>query len=286
MTTRRNFFKQALLMGGGSLVAGPVLTKTFAVKNDQKGTNKIKENPVIASDWWAIAGNPDLGKYTSKDQQPVDFAVWQADDGTWQLWSCIRGTKAGKHTRLFYRWQAKSLTDKYWTPMGIAMMADTSVGETSGGLQAPYVFKTGDTYYMVYGDWNSICLAKSKDGKHFTRVLNEDGESALFSGPYNNTRDPMVIKVNGLYYCYYMGHTNKDGTIMFNGQKVKMKYKSAIFCRTSSDLKNWSKSVMVSAGGDPANEASWWGGDAECPHVVKKMATTIYSETRFMERTT
>ena len=60
--------------------------------------------PRIISDWWQVAGNPDLGAYGRPGQQPVDFAVWQAADGTWQLWSCIRHTACGGQTRLFYRW--------------------------------------------------------------------------------------------------------------------------------------------------------------------------------------
>jgi hypothetical protein len=49
--------------------------------------------PRIAGDWWTVAGNPDLGDLTSPKQQPVDFSIWQAADGTWQLWSCIRNTR-------------------------------------------------------------------------------------------------------------------------------------------------------------------------------------------------
>jgi len=45
--------------------------------------------PDIDGQWWTVAGNPDLGPLTSPKQQPVDFGVWQAADGTWQLWSCI-----------------------------------------------------------------------------------------------------------------------------------------------------------------------------------------------------
>ncbi len=47
--------------------------------------------PQIDGDWRVVARQPDLGPYTTPKQQPVDFAVWQAADGTWQLWSCIRG---------------------------------------------------------------------------------------------------------------------------------------------------------------------------------------------------
>ena len=64
--------------------------------------------PTIDGDWWQVAGDPDLGEYTTPKQQPVDFGVWQAADGTWQLWSCIRHTNCGGNTRLFYRWVAKA----------------------------------------------------------------------------------------------------------------------------------------------------------------------------------
>jgi beta-xylosidase len=142
--------------------------------------------------------------------------------------------------------------------MGIAMEADTAFGESKGGLQAPHVFKEKDRFYMVYGNWQRICLASSRDGKAFTRVLNERGQPDLFTGPYENTRDPMVLKLGDLFYCYYMGH------------KKGAEYQSAIFCRTSRDLESWSEPTMVSAGGSAAAHTNWFGGDAECPFVVNK----------------
>jgi hypothetical protein len=223
-------------------------------------TVALAENsiPKISGKWWPVAGNPDLGKYTSDKQEPVDFAIWQAADGTWQLWSCIRNTKGEGHTRLFYRWEGRNLTDTNWSPKGIAMMADPSLGEAPGGLQAPFVLKENNRYFMFYGDWERICLATSDDGKVFTRKRNERGQSDIFSGPYENSRDPMVMKWGGLYYCYYTGH--KQGA----------KYQSAIFCRTSHDLEHWSGPMMVSAGGVPATLDLWFGADAECPFVVQK----------------
>jgi len=227
------------------------------------GCNASKEEntvyvPQISGAWWQVAGNPNLGECTSEKQQPVDFGIWQAADGTWQLWSCIRHTKCGKHTRLFYRWEGESLTDPNWKPMGIAMQADTTLGEKSGGLQAPHVIKENGTYYMFYGDWQRICLAKSQDGKHFERVINEDGNPALFKGPYNGTRDAMVLKDNDQYYCYYMGNNRAK------------EIRSAIFCRTSKDMKNWSEPAMVYGGGTPAqwDTSTGMGLDAESPHVV------------------
>jgi hypothetical protein len=89
-------------------------------------------------------------------------------------------------------------------------------------------------------------------------VLNERGQPDLFAGPYDNTRDPMVLKIGRLYHCYYMGH--KQGA----------PYQSAIFCRTSHDLKHWSEAVTVSAGGIAATRTNWFGGDAECPFVVER----------------
>ena len=213
--------------------------------------------PRIDGDWWQVAGNPDLGVYTSDEQEPVDFGIWQATDGTWQLWSCIRKTKCGGNTRLFYRWEGRELTQSDWKPVGIAMQADPNLGETVGGLQAPHVIRHAGRFLMFYGDWGRICLAESEGGKIFKRVLNQQGQPDLFSGPYGNTRDPMVIQIDGRFYCYYMGH-KKDEQIQ-----------SAIFCRTSQDLMAWSEPVMVCGGGAPANQDRWYGGDAECPFVLR-----------------
>ncbi|WP_157097979.1 glycoside hydrolase family protein [Niabella ginsenosidivorans] len=217
--------------------------------------------PVIDGNWWTITTNPDLGKYTSPKQEPVDFGVWQAADGTWQLWSCIRGTRVGGNTRLFFGWEGKNITDTNWSPKGITMMADTTVGETKGGLQAPYVFSERNRYYMFYGDWNHICLATSTDGKNFKRALNTKGTPALFSGNMANTRDPMVIKIDHTYYCYYSAHLLKDDPAIA--------IKSAVYCRQSADMQTWSEPVIVSDGGSPAKQTSWYGGASECPFVVK-----------------
>lgn len=205
--------------------------------------------PEIIGDWWQIAGNPDLGKYQTDRQQPLDFAIWRAGDGTWQLWSCVRRTGCGGHNRLFYRWEGDNLTDNNWRPMGIAMMADPNFGETEGGLQAPYVVRRNGAYYMFYGDWVNICLAIGWDGKIFARHLNADRLSGLFAEkPGTSTRDPMVMAYHDLYYIYYTGVPAEKG---------------AIFCRTSKDLISWGDSVVVSSGGSAGDGPS----DAECPFV-------------------
>jgi len=217
--------------------------------------------PQIEGDWWQVAGNPMDHKYATEKQQPVDFAVWQAADGTWQLWSCIRHTTAGGKggkTRFFYRWEGPRLTDCDWKPMGIAMDADPRYGETPGGLQAPHVIKIGATYHMFYGDWVHICHATSTDGKTFTRVTQPDGNTGMFSeGPGVNTRDVMLVPHAGLWYAYYTCHPNGQGMDCV---------------RTTADFKRWSDSAIVAFGGR-AGTKLW---SAECPHVVKRGAGDFY----------
>jgi hypothetical protein len=214
--------------------------------------------PQIDGDWWQVAGDPDLGEFTDPKQQPVDFGVWQAADGTWQLWSCIRHTKCGGHTRLFHRWEGRELTDPDWQPMGIAMQADPQFGEQPGGLQAPHVIKVGGEHRMFYGDWVNICQATSTDGKTFERVLNEDGKAGMFSqGAGANTRDPMVLPVGDQYHCYYTAFPHRLG---------------AVYCRTSGDLRNWSDSKTVSMGGSAGAGPT----SAECPFVAYHQESGYY----------
>lgn len=210
------------------------------------------EIPAISGEWWQVAGNPDLGELTEPHQQPVDFSLWQAADGNFQILSCIRHTKEPGHTRLLHGWQGERLTDTNWTPRGIVMQADPSLGEQAGGLQAPHIFRVGDTYQMLYGDWRRICVATSTDGIHFTRELQPDGTPGVFGeGPEDNARDPMAIWSDGLWYVYYCAHPNRQGRV---------------YCRTSPDLRHYSNPVVVARGGH--------GGDgpysAECPHVVRR----------------
>ena len=224
--------------------------------------------PEIEGDFWQVAGDPDLGKYTTAKQQPVDFGIWQAADGTWQLWSCIRATAAPGKTRLFYRWQARNLTDKDWTPMGIAMMADPNFGETEGGLQAPFVLKEKSVYYMFYGNWEHIALATSVDGKTFARQLTSDGGSGMFGEETgSNTRDPMVLKIGSLYYCYYTAFPNRHG---------------ADFVRTSKDKIHWSAARKVAYGGSKGD--AHIRPNARLSIITRLRATTICCEINSTER--
>ena len=211
--------------------------------------------PEIDGDHWQITGNPDLGELGSPQQQPVDFAIWQAADGTWQCWSCIRHTKCGGNTRLFYGWEADRLTEPEWRPKGIMMQADADLGETPGGLQAPHVFRHDGKYWMVYGDWVNICMAQSEDGKRFERIVRGSGKTGMFAES-QATWDPMILNVGDLFHCYYTARPATKGLPLPKG---------AVYCRTSKNLADWSDSVVVNAGGC----GGWSAYSAQCPFVLR-----------------
>ncbi len=232
--------------------------------------------PKIVEPWWKIAGNPDLGRLTDPGQQPVDFGVWQADDGRWQLWSCIRYTKSEGWTRLLYWWEGSGLEQPDWNPIGIAMEADPAHEELIGGLQAPFVLRFEDLYYMFYGSGFYIALATSRDGKAFQREAMAHG-SGMFAEPMGiheprsgtyvptHARDPMVLQGGDLFYCYYTAHPEVDGDNTKNN-------KESVYLRTSVDLREWSDSVQVRHGGSAGNTS----GTAECPFVVYHEESDYY----------
>lgn len=240
--------------------------------------------PQISGDFWTIATDPDLGALEGPAsdgsvQQTVDFGIWQAADGTWQLWSCIRGTAEPGDHRLFYGWESSSLTAANWTPKGIAMRADTSVGEVAGGLQAPYVFRVGNVWHMYYGDWEHICHATSTDGKTFTRVIN-GGTSTVYTQPPPsntptgtdpafdlNTRDPMLVQDNGTYRNYYSSDSTYDPTLEFQDHD---------YVRTSTNLSTWSDPIEVAYAGQAGTGVS----SAECPFVLHDGADYFLFQTQ------
>lgn len=224
-----------------------------------KGADKdhAVPKPCLTGDWWRIAGNPDLGDLFSTNQQPVDFGVWQASDGSWQLWSCIRQTKEAGHTRLFHHWEGKTLTNTDWQPKGIAMRAEPKFGEKRGGLQAPFVFRKESKFIMFYGGWDDICSASSQDGKNFQRNIDKDGKATLFGATAGNIRDPMVVRIGGIWHCYYTMHPQNRG---------------ADYCRTSTNLTDWSEPRLVAQGGE-AGEGPY---AAECPFVVELKPGRFY----------
>lgn len=209
--------------------------------------------PVVDGPWWRICEMPDLGELAGprpERQHVVDHGFIQAENGTWQLWACIRGTAVG---RLLYRWRGDSLTDGPWERMGIAARADPAYGERVGEQEhigAPFFARFDGTYYCFYHS-GSICLMSSRDGIHYERVLGEDGSSSLYDG---GGRDVMVLKVGDEYFSY-----STVSTVAADGWK-----RGFVIVRVTPDLKDWSDYTIVSeggiAGGGPVS--------AESPFVV------------------
>jgi hypothetical protein len=238
--------------GGVSVLSAVALLANICHAADEKPLR-----PRLVGEPWQVAGDPDLGDLTGVKQQPVDFALWQAGDGSWQLWSCIRGTKEVGNTRLFHRWQGARLTDANWQPMGVAMRADHGVGEVPGGLQAPFVFRDGQKWEMFYGGWDGIFAASSSDGKTLTRRAKPDGTHVLFEAKGENPRDPMLLKIGDRWHCYYTAHPGNQG---------------AVYCRTSAELTAWSEARIVARGG----QAGTGPYSCECPFVVEVTPGRFY----------
>ncbi|WP_197530267.1 ADP-ribosylglycohydrolase family protein [Bythopirellula polymerisocia] len=237
-----------------NLFAAPLPAATRIQQNAKEVGLEAPAVPKIdEQSWWQIAGNPDLGELTSDEQEPVDFGIWQAADGTWQLWSCIRNTKEAGVTRLFHRWEGQNFTDRNWKSMGIAMRGNPQYGEKRGGLQAPFVLRKDGKYLMFYGDWVNICLAESDDGKTFHRMsLGGKGPQLFGEGEGKNARDAMLLNIDEMWHCYYSAMPNEKG---------------AMFVRQSRDLRDWTDSppIKILSGGSPG--PMWY--HAECPHVVQ-----------------
>jgi PA14 domain len=214
--------------------------------------------PAITSNWWQVAGNPDVAPYTTAGQQPVDFGIWQDAGGNWRIWSCIRGTSYPGNTRLFHGWESPDLFASNWSPTGIEMTSNTALGEVSGGLQAPYVFREGNTFNMFYGTWDHVARAVSTDGENFTRVIQSSGTTSLFGDGQTNPRDPTVLKISNTYYAYYTAHTNGEGKD---------------YLRTSTNLDTWSVPTVVAYGGAASGTGSF---SAECPFVYYDADTAAY----------
>jgi hypothetical protein len=164
------------------------------------------EIPTVEGEFWRIARNPDIGKYSNEKAQPVDFSIWQATDGTWQLVSCVRYTNFPGGTRLLYRWESPSLTAPDWEEKGLFLTSDASPDYAEGVMQAPHVIRDGERYLMYFNTGGGAYVLESRDGKNFTPVPALDGGMRHF--PMN--RDVMIFdnrERDGKVYAYYTAVT-------------------------------------------------------------------------------
>lgn len=232
----------------------------FVLRSQEKGPS-----PRLAGDWVAIAGPPELGRLATPKQEVVDFAIWEARDGTWQAWSCIRHTAERGATRLFHRWQGPNPETPGWEAMGVAMRADPAFGERLGSLQAPYVMKLDDRYWLFYTSGGRAFAAAGEDGKTFARTRRGRPDFGLFESFATGEdkviggggRDIMILRDQGRWIAYYTANPDQIGRV---------------YARVSSDLMNWEAPRVVAWGGEAGTNFY----SAECPFVYRPADSPWY----------
>ncbi|MFU7561280.1 hypothetical protein [Stieleria sp. JC731] len=214
--------------------------------------------PKIQGDWIKLVGRPPLEKWASEKAEPVDFTVFQADDGRWQLISCIRHTTHPGGTRLLYRWSSDSLTKDNWDPEGIFLSSQADLDHAEGTVQAPFYVKDAGKHYLFYNSRGGHLLT-SEDGLTFSPV----GKKAIF--PMG--RDVCILddrEASGKWIAYYtspekgINPATRDHTIR---------------ARTASKLEGpWSDDAIEIPPITPPAEGYTFVY-AESPFVIKRSGT-------------
>lgn len=231
-----------------------------AIPPDPTGPADRLPVPRIDGDWWRIAAPPTLEQWHRPGVETVDFTVYQAQDGTWQLVACLRGTAHPGAGRLFYRWEAGEITARDWRPQGIFRTTSAELGQPAGLLQAPHCVIDRGRWWMFHNADGAYALV-SDDGKGFRQALARDRQPVFFA----MGRDVMMFDNrarDGLWYAFF--------TDITPGRNLERKSNTIAF-RTAPDLPGpWSAdrteigvSTPFRGPGDPYPFA-----EAESPFVV------------------
>lgn len=154
----------------------PLPAQTSFVPAEQQvpdGTTSL--TPRIDGPWIQLVGRPPLEKWASPDAEPVDFTIFQADNGRWQLIACVRKTAHPGSGRLLYRWSSPELTRTDWKPEGIFLSSMPEWNHAEGVLQAPFHVKNNGQHYLFYNS-RGAHLLRSSNGIDFEPV----GTTAVF----------------------------------------------------------------------------------------------------------
>ncbi len=143
--------------------------------------------------------------------------------GYWKLAFCLTihqllGQENCRNTQvkrvICVGWKRASLTreqklDEVSFPLGGIGTGCIGLAGNGGCLQDPYVLKIDNRCHMFHGCWSAISLAVSKDGITFTRKPCANGKSYILDHQRGSIpRDPMVIQVGNLWFCYYIAQPN------------------------------------------------------------------------------
>lgn len=106
--------------------------------------------PELAGPWIQLCGRPALERWHAPNVEPVDFTVFRADDGVWQLIACVRNTTHPGAGRLLYRWTSPRLDAPDWEGAGIFLESREDWGHARGRLQAPFHVHDGERHHLFY----------------------------------------------------------------------------------------------------------------------------------------
>lgn len=220
-----------------------------------------QEAPALDGPWRRIASPPALERHASGKEQTVDFTIFRAADGTWQLISCVRGTAHPGAGRLLYRWESKDLEAADWEPRGIFMTSDTEQGHQEGRLQAPHAVVEDGVWWLFFGSRGAHAWT-SKDGKSFAPAKAPDGSHRFFEMP----RDLMLFDNrarDGRWYAFF--------TDVVPGKHPERKGHTVAF-RTAPKLEGpWSEKTDVGVVSPPP--PGYVFAPAESPFVIFRGGT-------------
>ena len=147
------------------------------VETESKDANEVSATPTprLGGPWIKLVGRPPLEKWATDKAEPVDFTVFRANNGHWQLISCIRHTSHPGATRLLYRWSSPELTRESWQSEGIFLSSKPEWNHAEGRLQAPFHIRDADKHFLFYNSRGAHLLT-SQDGIQFEPV----GDRAIF----------------------------------------------------------------------------------------------------------
>jgi len=123
--------------------------------------------PRLAGPWIRLTDRPPLERWGTPKAEPVDFTIFRAADGRWQLISCIRNTSYPGKGRLLYRWSSDRLTAPGWRADGIFLESQAEIGNAEGLMQAPHCVIDDGRYRLFYNSTGAHVMTSS-DGITFT----------------------------------------------------------------------------------------------------------------------
>jgi beta-fructofuranosidase len=181
-----------------------------------------------------------------------DHTVIRDESGRWHLFGITHPEPADPWDETEFAHATADHLLGPWTRRPPVLRADPGYGETH--LWAPYVLRSGATYFMFYAGGGedrthtAMNLATATDPDHWTR----HPQGTLFRDGYD-ARDPMVLRAGDRWVMYYCATGEPGG-----GHHV-------VAYRTSTDLVHWGERGIAFT--DPSTGTG--AGPTESPFVVR-----------------